>query len=139
MKIIVKIMEPFWKLFLNMWISYNIPWYMFMWIKFDILWLYLFLFIFNVNMIELCLFFNFGLYNGKVIFFLHKITYRWTDASSWINDLKRWRHKIKIDVAKNWQHFFCKNYLHRVNKLTSICLVQVWPTPLSELREFRTW
>lgn len=47
-------------------------------------------------MIELCLFFNFGLYNGKVIFFLHKITYRWTDASSWINDLKRWRHKIKI-------------------------------------------
>lgn len=53
-------------------------------------------------MIELCLFFNFGIYNGKVIFFFYKIIYRWIDVFSWINDLKRWGYKIKIDVVKNW-------------------------------------
>lgn len=71
-------------------------------------------------MIELCLFFNFGI-QWKI--FRHKITYRWTDASRWINNLKRWRHKIIVDVAKigsiiisgTIQTFFQKSFTLLIN------------------------
>lgn len=46
-----------------------------------------------------CVYSSTLVYTMEKSIFFHKITYRWTDASSWINDLKRWRHKIIVDFT----------------------------------------